>query len=163
MWTEITRPQYRRKGLRYSNDLTDTEWALLEPLLPARRRLGRPRRVDLREVVNVILYLVTVGCAWALLPKDFPPVSTVQDYFYRWRDDGTWERINHALVMAAREATGREASPSAGVIDSQSAKTTEAGGLRYRQEGQGAQAPHPHRYRRPSGDRGRASGQHPGP
>jgi transposase len=130
MWTEITREQYRRKGLRYSSDLTDAEWAVIAPRLPPASRLGRPRTVEVREVVNGILYLATSGCQWRQLPKDFPPMTTVQRYFYRWRDDGTWETINHALVMAVREGMGRDASPTAGVIDSQSVKTTEAGGPR---------------------------------
>ena len=130
MWTDITRRQYRRKGLLYSSSMTDEEWAVIEGFMPPRCSLGRPREVDLRAVVDAILYIASAGCAWNLLPNDFPPVSTVQGYFYQWRDDGTWERINHALVMAAREAMGREASPTAGIIDSQSAKTTEAGGPR---------------------------------
>lgn len=130
MWTEITRAQYRRKGLRYSSDTTDAEWTVLAPLLPAARRLGRPRTVNVREIVNGILFLATSGCQWRQLPKDFPPMTTVQRYFYRWRDDGTWETINHALVAMVRETMGREASPTAGVIDSQSVKTTEAGGPR---------------------------------
>jgi transposase len=128
MWTDITRRQYRRKGLGYSSSMTAQEWALIEGFMPGRRRLGRPREVDLRAVVDAILYVLSAGCAWMLLPRDFPPISTVQGYFYRWRDDGTWQRINHALIMAAREDMGREASPTAGVIDSQSVKTTEAGG-----------------------------------
>lgn len=128
-WTETTRAQYRRDGLRYSSDLTDDEWALIAPFMPAPNRIGRPRTTDLREVVNAILYLAASGCQWRLLPKEFPAYSTVQNYFYLWRDDGTWARINHDLVMDVRERAGREARPSAGVIDSQSVKTTESGGI----------------------------------
>jgi len=129
-WTEITGAKYRRDGLRYASDLTDAEWALVAPFMPAPKRLGRPRRTALRAVVNAILYLASGGIPWRALPKDFPPVSTVQGYFYDWSKDGTWLRINHALVMASRERDGREASPTAGVIDSQSVKTTESGGPR---------------------------------
>ena len=129
-WTEITRLQYRREGLRYASDLTDAEWALLEPLMPSPSPIGRPRETDLRAVMNAILYLASTGCQWRALPRDFPPYSTVQGYFYGWSLDGRFASINHTLVMAAREKAGREASPTAGVIDSQSVKTTESGGPR---------------------------------
>ncbi len=130
MWTEITQPQYRRDGLRYASDVTDQEWAEIEALLPLPKQLGRPRTTPMRQVVNAMLYLLTTGCQWRLLPKEFPPFSTVQRFFYCWRDAGLWQTINHSLVMRVRETAGREASPSAGVIDSQSVKTTEAGGPR---------------------------------
>ena len=130
MWSETTRGKYRREGLRYSSDMTDAEWEVLRKELPAPSSLGRPRKTDMRSVLNALLYMAMTGCQWRLLPKDFPPVSTVQRFFYRWRDDGTWSRINHGLVMIAREQMGRDASPTAGVIDSHSVKTTEAGGVR---------------------------------
>ena len=129
-WTEITRRKYRRDGLRYASHLMDAEWALIEPLLPPASPLGRPRETNLRSVVNAILYMASTGCQWRQLPKEFPPYSTVQGYFYAWSRAGVFASINHALVMAAREKDGREASPTAGVIDSQSAKTTESGGPR---------------------------------
>jgi transposase len=129
-WTEITRPKYRRDGLRYASDLTNGEWALIEPLMPAPSPIGRPRETSLRKVVEAILYMASTGCQWRQLPKEFPPYSTVQGYFYAWSRDGTFAAINHMLVMAMREKAGREASPTAGVIDSQSVKTTESGGPR---------------------------------
>ena len=113
-WTETTRGQYRRDDLRYASDMTDAEWALIEPHLPPPRRLGRPRTTELRSVVDGLLYILATGCQWRLLPRDFPPYSTVQRFFYRWREDGLWQVINHALVRHAREAQGRAASPSAG-------------------------------------------------
>jgi transposase len=130
MWTETTRRQYRRDDLRYASDMTDAEWALIEPLLPAAKRLGRPRCVALRAVVEALLDLLRTASPWRLLPHDFPNRSTVQRYFYAWQAAGLWETINFLLLQQARERAGREARPSAGVIDSQSAKTTESGGPR---------------------------------
>jgi len=129
-WTETTREKYRRDALRFASDTTDAEWALLAAVMPEPAGIGRPREVDLRAVVNAILYLLWTGCPWRALPQVFPPRSTVQGYFYRWRDDGTWHWINRKLVRQAREAGGRKSTPSAGIIDSQSAKTTESGGPR---------------------------------
>ena len=129
-WTEITREQYRRDHLRFASDMEDAEWLLLSFFLPAACRVGRPRKVELREVMNAILYILATGCQWRALPKEFPPRSTVQYYFYLWRDQRLWQRINLALVRRARLAAGCNGVPSAGVIDSQSAKTTESGGPR---------------------------------
>lgn len=130
MWTETTREQYRRDHLHYASDTSDAEWLLLSFFLPGPYHLGRPREVDLRDVMNAILYILATGCQWRALPKSFPPHTTVQYYFYLWRDQRLWRRINLALVRRARKAAGRDAIPSAGVIDSQSAKTTESGGPR---------------------------------
>ncbi len=113
----------------YPSDLTDEEWALLAPLLERPRRDGRgkPRTVDRREVVNAILYVLRTGCQWRYLPEGFPHWNTVYWYFARWTDDGTWERVNDHLRRQWRVQIGRDAEPSAAIIDSQSAKTTEKG------------------------------------
>src|ERR1700738_1973608 len=130
MWTEITRPKYEREGQRYASDVTDAEWALIEPHMPAAKALDRPREIELGAVLDAILYIARTGCQWRMLANDFPPVTTVQGYFSDGRDNSLCEKINFALLLQAREAAGREASPSAGVIDSQSVKTTESGGPR---------------------------------
>jgi len=129
-WTELTRRQHDRSGNRYASDLTDAEWALIAPLMPPRKTTGRPRTTDLRAVFDAIVYVATTGCQWRMLPNDFPAVSTVRGYFYAWRNDGLLDEMNRKLVAAARLAEGRNAQPTAGIIDSQSVKTTESGGVR---------------------------------
>ena len=109
----------------YATDVTDDEWAMIEPLVPAPLPGGRPAKWPRREILNAILYVLKTGCAWHLLPHDFPPYSTVFWYFRSWRKDGTWERLNTALRERVRQQLGREAQPSAAIIDSQTVKTTE--------------------------------------
>ena len=128
MWTPETRSQHDRKGLRYTHDLTDQEWALVAPLIPPAKRGGNKRTVDVREIVNGLMYILGTGCQWRDIPKDLPPRSTIHDYLDRWSYDGTLQRIHHALYSQCRELAGRETSPTAVVIDSQSVKSAEKGG-----------------------------------
>jgi transposase len=125
MWTSENRCQYERQGLRYPSDLTDAEWALVEPHIRPAKRGGRPRTTDMREVTNALLYLLGTGCQWRALPKDFPPRTTVFEYLDLWEWDGTLARLHHALFVATREQAGKEASPTAAIIDSQSVKGAE--------------------------------------
>jgi len=130
MWTPDTRAEHDRDDLRYPSDLTDAEWQLLAPLFPRPAATGRHRAWPMRELINAMFFMLRGGVPWRMLPTHFPPHQTVYRWFTRFRDDGTWESLNHHLVMLDRERAGREASPSAGVIDTQSVKTTEAGGPR---------------------------------
>lgn len=114
----------------YPTDLNDVEWQILEPLVPAAKSGGRPRTTNMREILNAIFYVLRSGCAWRLLPHDFPPWKTVYDYFRKWRIDGVWDQINKTLRIRLRKANGREAEPSAAIMDSQSVKTTETKGIR---------------------------------
>jgi transposase len=130
VWTIENRARYDRSTLRYPSDLTDAEWALIDPLIPPAKRGGNKRTVNVREVVNGLMYVLSTGCQWAALPKDLPPRSTVNGYFCRWDHDGTLDRIHYALYVQCREQAGREASPTAAIIDSQSVKGAEKGGAR---------------------------------
>ena len=128
MWTKENRQRYDRSKLRYPSDLTDEEWAFVAPLIPPARPGGNRRTVNVREVLNGLMYVLSTGCQWRALPKDFPPRSTVHDYFDRWSCEGTLNRIHHELYVKCRQQAGREASPTATVIDSQSVKSAEKGG-----------------------------------
>jgi transposase len=130
MWTTENRARYDRSKLRYPSDLTDEEWSLVGPLIPPAKRGGNRRTVDVREVVNGIMYIISTGCQWSALPKDLPPRSTVNSYFLRWEYDRTLDRLHHALYVQCREQAGREASPTVAIIDSQSVKSAEKGGSR---------------------------------
>lgn len=130
MWSTENRARYDRSRLRYPSDLTDEEWALVAPGIPAAKQGGNKRTVDVREVLNGLMYVLSTGCQWRAIPKDLPPRSTVNYYFCRWQHDGTLDRLHHALYVRCREQAGREASPTAAVIDSQSVKSAEKGGRR---------------------------------
>ena len=127
MWTAEQRQAHDRAGLRYPSDLTDGEWALVEPFIPPAKRGGRKRTVDLREVVNGIFYVLATGCQWRALPRGLPPKSTAHDYLSLWAWDGTLRRLHHALFVQAREQAGEEAGPTVAIVDSQSVKSAEKG------------------------------------
>ena len=128
MWTVENRARYDRSKLRYPSDLTDEEWALAQPDIPRAKRGGNKRTVNVREVMNGLMYVLSTGCQWRAIPKDLPPRSTVNHYFCRWQHDGTLDRLHHALYVRCREQADRQASPTAAIIDSQSVKGTEKGG-----------------------------------
>jgi transposase len=130
MWTSENRGRYDRSKLRYPSDLTDAEWRLVEPLIPPAKRGGGKRTVSMREVVNGLMYVLSTGCQWRAIPKDLPARSTVHGYLDLWDYDGTLKRLHHALYIQCREQAGREASPTAAIIDTQSVKSAEKGGLR---------------------------------
>jgi putative transposase len=127
MWTPTTRQQHNRPVTRYQTDLTDAEWRVIAPHLPKPCAMGRPREWPMREIVNGIFYVMRAGCPWRLLPSDFPPWSTIYRWFAKFRDEGRFEKINHALIMLDRERIGREACPTAAIIDSQSVTAWPAG------------------------------------
>ena len=128
MWTSENRERYNRDHLRYPSDLSDEEWELIEPLIPPARRGGNKRRVNIREVLNGIMYVLSTGCQWRYIPKDLPPRSTVYGYFDLWIYDGTLDRIHEALYEKCRKQAQRNTEPSACIIDSQSVKSAEKGG-----------------------------------
>ena len=128
MWTTENRYRYSRDKLRYPSDLTDDEWSQVAPLIPPAKRGGRRREVDVREVLNGIMYVLSTGCQWRYVPRDLPPRSTLHDYLRRWDYDGTLGNIHYALYQKCREQVDRDASPTACVIDSQSVKSAEKGG-----------------------------------
>ncbi len=129
MWTAEHRRAAERRGLRYPSDLTDAEWRLIEGFVPPARHGGRKREAKVREVVNAIFYVLSTGCQWSALPKDLPPKSTAHDYFILLDRSGALQRIHEALYVAAREAAGREASPTVAIIDSQTANAAQKGAL----------------------------------
>jgi len=130
MWANAIRVHYDRGYLRYPSDLTDAEWALVGPLIPPAKRGGNKRTVDIRAVVNGLMYVLSTGCQWRAIPKDLPPSTTIHDYFRRWTDDRTLDRLHQALYVRCRELADRASSPTAAIIDSQSVKSAEKGGPR---------------------------------
>lgn len=132
MWTTENRARYDRSSLRYPSDLTDAEWEFIEPMIPSAKQGGNKRTVNMREVVNGLMYVLSTDCQWAAVPKNLPPRSTVNDYFLRWQHGRTLDRLHHTLYVQCRERAGRDVSPTAGIIDNQSVKAAEKGGARTR-------------------------------
>lgn len=130
MWTSKNRPRYNRDYLRYPSDLTDAEWKVIEPLIPPAKHGGGKRTVNMREVVNGVMYVLSTGCQWHYVPKDLPPRSTLNGYFCLWSYCGTLEKIHHVLYVKCRELAEHEAGPTACIIDSQSVKSAEKGGTK---------------------------------
>ncbi len=129
MWTVEKRARYDRSKLRYPSDLTAEEWSLVKAEIPRVRRGGNKRTVNVREVINGLMYVLSTGCQWRAMPQDLPPRSTVKHYFCRWRHAGTLDRLHHALYVLCRQQAGREASSTAAIIDSQSVKSAEKVGV----------------------------------
>ena len=125
MWNKENRCRYDRSRLRYESDLTEAEWGEVGPLIPPAKPGGNKRTVDIRQVTNGVMYILSTGCQWRAIPKDLPPRSTVHEYLVRWTFDGTLERMHHALYVKCREQAAREASPTAAIIDAQSVKSAE--------------------------------------
>ena len=130
MWTQANRERYDRSKLRYPSDLTDEEWAHVGPLIPPAKSGGNRRRVDERGIVDGLMYVLSTGCQWRAIPKDLPARSTLYDYLDLWQWDGTLDRIHETLYVKCREQAGRDVSPTVAIIDSQSVKSAEKGGLR---------------------------------
>ena len=128
MWTQQNRAKYNRDDLRYPSDLTDAEWTYVAPLIPPAKRGGRKRKTNMRAVTDGIMYILSTGCQWRFIPKDFPPRSTVHEFFSVWNCDGTLKRIEYALYVECRKKEDRKADPTGCIIDSQSVKSAEKGG-----------------------------------
>jgi len=169
MWTKEARIQHAPREERYPSDVTDAEWAIISPMIPPPRRGGRHRETDMREVMNAVRYVLRTGCQWRQLPKEFPPRSTVYNYFWEWTRYGVLDRIHHVLLVKVREMEGREASPTAAIIDTQAVKATEKGGLRgirwirRGKENQAHQAQCHRRHDRAASRHRGDPGQYPGP